>query len=139
MKRSLILLCFWLPAAWSLALGAPLSGAAEPDGLAALRDAPVLTVETVGTGNTKITVTYTPQAGIASKASESKSDVPQNGMGVFIQDYQGATKSWVTAGDFRSAVSPGLCGQPAKAFQGDRLCLMKASGRPRLQVLLCCP
>ncbi|MGB6197370.1 MAG: hypothetical protein WBF49_13685, partial [Methyloceanibacter sp.] len=38
MKRSLILLCFWLPAAWSLALGAPLSGAAEPDGLAALRD-----------------------------------------------------------------------------------------------------
>ena len=38
MKRPLILLCFWLPAAWSLALGAPLSGAAEPDGLAALRD-----------------------------------------------------------------------------------------------------
>src|SRR6478609_1425527 len=38
MKRSLILLCFWLPAAWSLALGGPLSGAAEPDGLAALRD-----------------------------------------------------------------------------------------------------
>src|SRR5262245_54733244 len=39
MKRSLILLCFWLPAALSLALGARLSGAAEPDGLAALRDA----------------------------------------------------------------------------------------------------
>jgi beta-N-acetylhexosaminidase len=38
MKRSLILLCFWLPAAWTLALGASLSGAAEPDGLAALRD-----------------------------------------------------------------------------------------------------
>ena len=48
--------------------------------------------QNIGTGNTKITVTYTPQAGIASKASESKSDVPQNGMGVFIQDYQGATK-----------------------------------------------
>ena len=38
MKRPLILLCFWLLAAWSLALGTPLCGAAEPDGLAALRD-----------------------------------------------------------------------------------------------------
>jgi beta-N-acetylhexosaminidase len=38
MKRPLILLCFWLLAAGSAGLGARLSGAAEPDGLAALRD-----------------------------------------------------------------------------------------------------
>jgi beta-N-acetylhexosaminidase len=38
MTRPLILLSFWLLAAWSLALGTTLSGAAEPDGLAALRD-----------------------------------------------------------------------------------------------------
>ncbi len=38
MKGRLILLGFWLLAAGSLALGAPLSGAAEPDGLAALRE-----------------------------------------------------------------------------------------------------
>ena len=38
MKRPLILLCFWLLAAGSAGFRAPVSSAAEPDGLAALRD-----------------------------------------------------------------------------------------------------
>ena len=38
MTRLLILLCFWLAAAESLLLGAPLLNAAESDGLAALSD-----------------------------------------------------------------------------------------------------
>jgi hypothetical protein len=38
MKRPLILLCFWLLAAAGAGLGASSCGAAEPDGLAALRD-----------------------------------------------------------------------------------------------------
>ena len=38
MKRPLILLCFWLLAAGSAGFRAPVSSAAEPDGLTALRD-----------------------------------------------------------------------------------------------------
>jgi hypothetical protein len=65
--------------------------------------------QNIGTGSTKITVTYTPQTGIAPKASESKSDVPQNGMGVFIQAYEGTTKFLGSARVTSDPPSPLVC------------------------------
>jgi len=41
-----------------------------------------------------VQVAYTPEAGYGSKASESVAGVPTNGLAVFLQDYQGATR-WV--------------------------------------------
>jgi len=41
---------------------------------------------------TTIRVDYTPESGSASKASEEKSGIGPNGVAVFLQDYQGATK-----------------------------------------------
>lgn len=41
-----------------------------------------------------VQVTYTPETGYGSKASESLASVPSNGLAVFLQDYQGTTR-WV--------------------------------------------
>ncbi len=41
---------------------------------------------------TTVTITYTPEAGSAAKASQTVANVPSNGMAVFLQDYQGTTK-----------------------------------------------
>jgi len=43
---------------------------------------------------TTITVTYIPETGYGPKPTETKNNVPPNGMAVFLQDYQGTTK-WV--------------------------------------------
>lgn len=44
--------------------------------------------------STTVTVTYIPETGYGAKPAETKSNVPPNGVAVFLQDYQGTTK-WV--------------------------------------------
>ena len=65
--------------------------------------------QNIGAANTKITVTYTPETGSAPKAPESKPNVPQNGMAVFLQDYQGTTKFVGSARVTSDPASPLVC------------------------------
>ena len=53
-------------------------------------------------------MTYTPETGSSPKVSESKSDVPQNGLAVFLQDYLGTTK-FVSARVTSDPASPLVC------------------------------
>ena len=48
--------------------------------------------QNIGAPTTTVSVTYTPETGSSPKAPQSKPDVPQYGMAVFLQDNQGATK-----------------------------------------------
>lgn len=43
---------------------------------------------------TTVTVTYIPETGYGAKPAETKTNVPPNGVAVFLQDYQGTTR-WV--------------------------------------------
>jgi hypothetical protein len=65
--------------------------------------------QNIGTGNTTVTVTYTPETGSNPKAPESKANVPQNGMAVFLQDYLGATKFVGSARVTSDPASPLVC------------------------------
>ena len=65
--------------------------------------------QNIGPNKTTVSVTYTPETGSSPKADESKPDVPQNGMAVFLQNYTGSTKFVGSALVSSSPASPLVC------------------------------